>query len=173
MVWRDSQPRTTFRSSLVKCKGMKAFTVPTPWTSNPLPILAWSLNFHAGFRPQRMNWPKQGWAISIWLPPFTYFTTSSHGLFYYTFYHNSDKCWLGPREVITKRPVILSIFCFFSPLNNINAQATFSIVLIFFFFYALKWTTYQNKLLFSQYSLLLFLKFIHSFFMSQHVCTFS
>ena len=53
MLWQDPQPRTTFRSSLAKYKGMKAFTAPTPWTSNLLPILAWSLNFHAGLRPQQ------------------------------------------------------------------------------------------------------------------------
>ena len=59
-IWQDSQPWTTFRSSMAKSKCMIVFTVPMPWTSNPLLVPVWSLSFHAGLRPHGMNWPKQG-----------------------------------------------------------------------------------------------------------------
>ena len=114
MLWQDSEPRTSFRSSLAKCKGMTAFTVPARWTSNPLPIPTWSLNFHAGLRPQGMNWPKQSWAIraSDYLPLPTsqhlpMVTSIAH---FITILTNVDS---RPREDITKRPVFLSSFFFF------------------------------------------------------------
>ena len=54
ILWQDSQT-WTFSSSLAKCEGMRVFTVPIPWTSHPLLVLAWPLNFHAGLWPHRMT----------------------------------------------------------------------------------------------------------------------
>ena len=133
MVWRDSQPRTTFRSSLVKCKGMKAFTVPTPWTSNPLRT--------SDYLPL---------PTSQHLPMVTSITH------FITIVTNVDS---APEKILQKDSLSFNFFCFF--LSTKQHKCTSYFLHSFnFFFYALNWTTYQHKLLFSQYSLLLFWKFI-------------
>ena len=73
----------------------------------------------------------------------------------------------APEKILQKDQSFFQVFFFFFSTKQHKCTSYF--LHSFDFFHASKWTTYQHKLLFSQYSLLLLLKIIHLFFYSQHV----